>query len=327
MTKRPARDVEASVRQRLLNNAKATNRPFQEVLQYFAMERFLYRLSQSPHADRFVLKGALMFTLWGAPATRPTKDIDFLARMENSVDAVIPIIRAVCAEDVELDGLVFDESTVEGKLIKEDAGYEGVRVTFRATLQNARVSMQLDLGFCDVVFPGPEVPEYPMVLDLPAPKLRSYSRETVVAEKFEAMVKLGQLNSRMKDFFDVWLFFRQFDFDGVTLATAIGKTFANRKTPVPEEVLAFTPAFAGDPLKQAQWQGFLKKSRMDVGPADLRTVADTIGVFLTPVAAAIRLAQPFGGTWRSRPVVAFVTAGEQADRRSSRVVSGPLAAN
>lgn len=130
MTKRPARDVEASVRQRLLNNAKATNRPFQEVLQYFAMERFLYRLSQSPHADRFVLKCALMFTLWGAPATRPTKDIDFLARMENSVDAVIPIIRAVCAEDVELDGLVFDESTVEGKLIKEDAGYEGVRVTF-----------------------------------------------------------------------------------------------------------------------------------------------------------------------------------------------------
>lgn len=148
-----------------------------------------------------------------------------------------------------------------------------------------------------------------------------------MAEKFEAMVKLGQLNSRMKDFFDVWLFFRQFDFDGVTLATAIGKTFANRKTPVPEEVLAFTPAFAGDLLKQAQWQGFLKKSRMDVGPADLRTVADTIGVFLTPVAAAIRLAQPFGGTWRSRPVVAFVTAGEQADRRSSRVVSGPLAAN
>ncbi len=299
MTKRPAKDVAASVRQRLLNNAKATNRPFQEVLQYFAMERFLYRLSKSPHADRFVLKGALMFTLWGAPATRPTKDIDFLARMENSVDAVVPIIRAVCAEEVEPDGLVFDESTVEGKLIKEDADYEGVRVTFRATLQNARVSMQLDLGFGDVVFPGPEVAEYPVILELPAPQLRAYSRETVVAEKFEAMVKLGQLNSRMKDFFDVWLLSRRFDFDGARLAIAIERTFRNRKTSIPAEALALTRAFADDPTKQAQWAAFLRRSRLDWAPSDLHLVVEAIRGFLQPVVAALGEGRAFELGWRA----------------------------
>ncbi len=299
MTKRPAKDVAASVRQRLLNNAKATNRPFQEVLQYFAMERFLYRLAQSPHADRFVLKGALMFRLWGEPATRPTKDIDFLAKMDNSVDAVVPIIRSVCAEEVEPDGLVFDESTVEGRLIKEDADYAGVRVTFRATLQNARVSMQLDLGFGDVVFPGPELAEYPVILDLPAPRLRAYSRETVVAEKFEAMVKLGQLNSRMKDFFDVWLLSRRFDFDGARLATAIERTFRNRKTSIPAEVLALTRAFADDPTKQLQWTAFLRRSRLDWAPNDLHAVVDAIRDYLVSVAAAAREGTVFDRSWRA----------------------------
>jgi hypothetical protein len=145
--KKRVNDVAASVRQKLLNNARSTNRPFQEVLQYFAMERFLYRLAQSPHADKFVLKGALMFTVWGAPATRPTKDIDFLARTENTIAAVLPIIRAVCAQPVEPDGLLFDGTTVKGTLIKEDADYEGIRVSFLARLQNARVPMQLDLGY------------------------------------------------------------------------------------------------------------------------------------------------------------------------------------
>src|SRR5262249_36945902 len=128
--KKRVKDVAASVRQKLLSNAKSTNRPFQEVLQYFAMERFLYRLAPPPYADKFVLKGALMFTVWGAPATRPTKDIDFLARTENTIAAVVPIIRAVCAQPVEADGLVFHQTTVQGELIKEDADYEGIRVKF-----------------------------------------------------------------------------------------------------------------------------------------------------------------------------------------------------
>jgi hypothetical protein len=295
--KKRVKDISASVRQKLLNNAKSTNRPFQEVLQYFAMERFLYRLAQSPHADKFVLKGALLFTLWGAPATRPTKDIDFLARTENTIAAVLPIIRAVCVQPVEPDGLVFDDKTVGGAVIKEDADYEGIRITFLATLQNARVPMRLDLGYGDVVVPGPRIADYPVILDLPAPRVRAYSREPVVAEKFEAMVKLGQLNSRMKDFFDLWLLSRRFDFDGVTLTTAIGKTFKNRKTSIPMETLALSSAFADDPAKQTQWIGFLRKARLQNAPENLHEVVDALRVFLLPVAAAARDATDFTRTW------------------------------
>jgi hypothetical protein len=218
MTKRPIKDVAASIRQRLLNNAQTTGRPFQEVLQYFAMERFLYRLAQSSHADKFVLKGALMFTAWGAPFSRPTKDIDLLARLGNNVDAILAVVRDICRLPVEPDGLAFDAESLQGKIIKEDADYEGIRVTFLARLQNATVHMQLDLGFGDVLTPAAALAEYPTLLDLPPPKLWGYSRETLVAEKFEAMVKLGQLNSRMKDFFDIWLLSRQFNFDGGMLA-------------------------------------------------------------------------------------------------------------
>lgn len=297
MKKRPVKDVAASVRQRLQNIARSANRPFQEVLQYFAMERFLYRLAQSSHADKFTLKGALMFTVWGGPATRPTKDIDLLVRTVNTVEAMVPIIREICGQAVEPDGLVFDASTVAGAVIKEDADYEGVRITFVATLQNARVAMQLDMGFGDVVVPRPVVADYPALLDFPAPRLRAYSRETVVAEKFEAMVKLGQLNSRMKDFFDVWLLSRQFDFDGAILATALQKTFANRKTEIPVEVLALSAQFADDTKKQTQWTGFLKKSRIEGAPADLHDVIASLAVFLSPVAGAVRETQPFARNW------------------------------
>jgi Nucleotidyl transferase AbiEii toxin, Type IV TA system len=186
-----------------MNVAKESCRPFQEMLEYYAMERFLYRLASSPHAGRFVLKGALMFRAWGGAATRPTRDIDLLARVENTVDTVVPIFREVCATAVEPDGMVFDAATIQGSIIKEDVDYSGVRLTFLGTLQNARVAMQIDLGFSDVVTPGPVLTDYPVILAFPAPKLFGYPRETVVAEKFETMVKLGALNSRMKDFYDL----------------------------------------------------------------------------------------------------------------------------
>jgi hypothetical protein len=297
--KRLVKDVAASVRQRLQNSARSANRPFQEVLQYFAMERFLYRLTQSPYVDKFTLKGALMFTVWGAPATRPTKDIDLLVRTTNSVEAMALIIQSICKQPVEPDGLVFDARTVEGTVIKEDADYEGVRITFVATLQNARVPMQIDMGFGDVVVPRPVIADYPALLDFPAPRLRAYRRETVVAEKFEAMVKLGQLNSRMKDFFDIWLLSRQFDFDGGTLTNAIKRTFVNRKTEIPVEVLALSPRFADDAKKQTQWSGFLKKSRIESAPADFHEVIEALAVFLGPVAGAAREAQPLASGWKA----------------------------
>ncbi|MEA2079138.1 MAG: nucleotidyl transferase AbiEii/AbiGii toxin family protein, partial [Pseudomonadota bacterium] len=209
------------MRQHLLNKARESGRPFNELLQYFAMERFLYRLSKSVHADKFVLKGALMFTAWQAPVTRPTMDIDLLGITDNSVDAIIDIARDICLQQVEPDGSVFEPDSIGGERIVEDADYGGVRVRFRGTLGTARVIVQLNIGFGDVVVPKPEMADYPTILNLPMPRLKGYSRESVVAEKFEAMVKLGVLNSRVKDFFDIWLLSRQFDFDGETLALTI----------------------------------------------------------------------------------------------------------
>ncbi|REJ65619.1 MAG: nucleotidyl transferase AbiEii/AbiGii toxin family protein [Planctomycetota bacterium] len=299
MTKRRVKDVAASVRARLQTNAKETNRPFQEVLQYFAMERFLYRLSQSPHAEKLVLKGGLMLMAWRAPSSRPTKDIDFLAKMPNDVDSVVQVVREICDQEVEPDGLVFDASSLEGRIIKEDADYEGVRVSFRATLQNARIHMQIDMGFGDVVVPSVVSMEYPTILDHEPPRLNAYSRETTVAEKFEAMVKLGQLNSRIRDFFDIWLLARQFDFDGQTLADAVQRTFANRGTVINVEPVALTPEFASDTAKQTQWTGFCRKSRIDFAPESLQEVCDAIALFIKPVAVAVQAEQPFDNHWQA----------------------------
>lgn len=261
------------------------------------MERFLYRLSQSPHADRFVLKGALMFTAWGAPASRATKDIDLLARMDNAVEAVTAVIAEVCGETVDADGLVFDVRSIAGRAIKEDADYAGVRMTLLVTLQNARVSMQIDIGFGDVVTPNATMTDYPALLDFAAPRILGYPRETVVAEKSEAMTKLGLLNSRMKDFYDLWLLSRQFDFDGPTLTTAIRRTFENRKNSVVSLPTAFTPSFVGDAGKEAQWQGFIRKSKLSDAPNVLKAVVDALVTFLSPAAGAVERGTPFDDRW------------------------------
>ena len=292
-----SKNLPASVRQRLANKAQETGRPFQEVLQYFAMERFLYRLSRSPHADKFVLKGALMFTAWGGLSSRPTKDIDLLARMDNTVEAVETVMREVCGQEVEADGLVFDTESVAGEAIKEDADYLGVRVTFLVTLLNGRLSMQIDMGFGDVVTPSAAMTGYPALLDFPAPLMLGYPRETVVAEKFEAMTKLGLLNSRMKDFYDLWVLCQQFDFDGVTLATAIRRTFTHRKTAVVAHPTALTPTFGGDATKQTQWQGFLRKTRLNDLPTSLQSVIDELVLFLVPVAEAVKTGSTFNQVW------------------------------
>lgn len=293
------KNVAASVRDRLMKKARISKRPFLEVLQYFAMERFLYRLAVSPHADQFVLKGALLFTAWGAPASRPTRDIDLLAAMENSVAAVVAVIRAVCLQPVADDGLVFDAASVVGATIKEDADYSGVRVTFRVYLQTARIAMQIDLGFGDVVTPTATLTEYPILLDFAAPKLKGYPRETVVAEKFEAMTKLGLFNSRMKDFYDLWLLARQFDFHGPTLARAMRRTFTNRRTECVAEPIALTPIFAADPSKQSQWQGFLRKSQLTGIASSLTTVINDLTPFLQPIADAVATGSAFEHVWQA----------------------------
>lgn len=198
------------------------------------MERFLYRLSQTEHVDSFVLKGALLFRIWGTPDSRATRDIDFLAYLDNSPDKLAAIIHNVCAADSLDDGLEFDPETVQAQRIKEDADYEGVRIRFRGQLGNARIHMQVDVGFGDLIHPDAVQVDYPALLDLPAPSLRIYPPETVVAEKAEAMVHLGSLNSRMKDFHDIWRMSQQFNFKGTDLCEALRGTFGKRATAVIE---------------------------------------------------------------------------------------------
>ena len=181
------RDIGASVRQRLLNQSRAQVRPFQELLQYFAMERFLYRLAKSPYRDRFILKGALLLTAWRAPLSRPTMDIDLAGRTSDEQDHIAELIGAICEGDVEPDGIEFIRVSIETSRIKEGADYAGVRVRFHAKLARARIPMQIDIGFGDVITPEPTEVEYPTLLDFPAPVLRAYPKQTVIAEKLEAL--------------------------------------------------------------------------------------------------------------------------------------------
>lgn len=292
------KNLEASVQARLQNHARATKRPFQELLQYYAMERFLYRLSKTPHRARFVLKGALMLHVWDAPLARATKDIDFLGRLDNSLENLERVTREVCAADVEPDGMAFDPATVKTERIKEDADYEGVRVRFVGLLGRARVAMQIDVGFGDAVTPGAETITYPTLLDFPAPELSGYPRETVVAEKFQAMVYLRTVNSRMKDFYDVWLLASQFAFDGALLAKAVAATFANRETAIDVAPIAFTPDFTEQASTLAQWTAFRNKLPNTESPAKLSEVVTFLAELLLPIARACADGESFNQRWK-----------------------------
>jgi predicted nucleotidyltransferase component of viral defense system len=277
--KTPSKDIAASVHQRLLNVARETGRPFNEVLQYFAMERLLYRLSRSDHKGSFVLKGALLFRVWDLPDSRATRDIDFLAFLDNSPETLAAICRDVCAIEGD-DGLVFDPDSVDAKKIKEGADYEGVRVRFRGLLGKARITMQVDIGFGDTVHPDAVDDVYPTILEMDAPTLRMYPPETVVAEKAEAMVHLGNLNSRMKDFYDIWRLSQQFEFDNSVLGEAIKQTFDNRST----EVIPFDELKAellGNESLGKQWKAFLEKTGVD-GPSTFDEVLTELETVLGP---------------------------------------------
>ncbi len=291
------RDVGASVRQRLLNQARAQGRPFQELLQYFAMERFLYRLSRSPLRDRFVLKGALLLTAWRAPLSRPTMDIDLAGRTSNNLDHIAEHIGAVCETVTEPDGIVFDRASIEVSRIKEDAEHEGVRVRFHALLAKARIPMQIDIGFGDVIIPGPTEVEYPTLLEFPAPVLQSYPRETVVAEKLEALTVLGVLNSRMKDYYDLALLSRMYAFEGELLTTALVATFRHRGTSVEAEPVGLTDAFCADPAREVQWRAFVRRSRSLQEPGGLEQLVAEVRRFALPPLAAVASGQSFRRHW------------------------------
>ena len=299
------RNVAASVRARLLALARERNEPFDLVLTRYASERLLYRLGRSRHRDDFVLKGAALFQFWTGEPHRPTRDLDLLGRGEGSIDRLTRIFREICDQAVEEDGLVFSRDSVRGEEIRERQEYGGVRMLLEARLEAARILVQVDVGFGDAVVPRPAEIIFPVLLaGLPAPELRAYERETAVAEKLQAMVALGIANSRMKDFYDVWVLSRDFAFDGRTLAAAIRATFERRATPPPESPVALSEAFAADPAKRAQWTAFLRRGSVDAGGATLDEVVAALARFLRPVMDAVRNEVAFhrewppGGPWR-----------------------------
>jgi predicted nucleotidyltransferase component of viral defense system len=288
----------ASIRQRLLNLARERGEDFGLVLTRYALERVMYRLSVSGHCEQFILKGAMLFALWGNDPHRPTRDLDLLGRGAIDTRRLEHIFREVLAVEVEDDGLDFHAETVRGERIREDEEYEGVRVHLEARLAAARIKVQIDVGFGDVVTPAPQEADYPVLLDLPAPRLRTYPRETVVAEKFEAMVKLGIANSRMKDFYDLWVMARDFEFEGTLLSHAINATFERRGTALPKEVpLALTEEFSSDAGKKAQWSAFLRRLGREAGGTPLAEVTNALGEFLLPPAFAAGRAEDFGRSW------------------------------
>ena len=304
------RNVAASVHQRVLNQARSEGRPFDELLHYFVLERFLYRLGRSPHAQRFILKGALMFRAWRGPLARSTRDVDLLGHLDIAVDSVVQTVREICQTPVEEeDGLRFHSEAIIGEPIAEVAEYGGVRVHVPTTLGAARIRFRVDVGFGDALVPGPTAVRLPSLLGFAPPELQGYSRESVVAEKFHAMVRLGQINSRMKDFYDVWWLATQFRFEGPLLARAVRETFRRRETSLQLMPVALTDAFASTPEKHTQWLAFVRRHPSDARPPTLSVAIHTIAGLVQPLVLSLIEGRDFeatwlpGGPWQERPSV------------------------
>lgn len=256
-------NLESSIQARLLNYSRVNKREYGQVLTMFALERLLYRLSQSKHSENFLLKGALLFDLWFDVPLRPTRDIDLLGFGLAELPHVVGVFEDLCRLQVA-DGMDYKTESIQADEIRKQANYAGIRVSLLALLGNSRISIQVDIGYGDAVTPAPEEALYPVLLDdLPAPKLRVYPMYTVVAEKLETLVSLGIANTRMKDYFDLWVLHQQGKFDNELLRTAIAETFLRRGKPLPKGVpVGLSDEFSGDVQKQRQWLVFLKKNQL-----------------------------------------------------------------
>jgi len=296
--KLPLKNIGASVRVRLTRRASERNENVQLALTRFAIERLLYRLSLSPHRDQFVLKGAMLFSLWTPTPYRATGDLDLLGYGDAAPERIAVVFREICGIDVEDDGVVFKPETLRAEPARAEDEYSGVRVTMTAEIAGARLPIQIDIGFGDAVTPAVQEIDYPSLLDMPAPKLRAYPPETVVAEKFQALFALGMLNSRMKDFFDLWAISETFSFEGPVLADAIAATFDRRRTAIPVDTpIALTPAFAEDAAKQAQWRGFLRRTALAMAPGPFAEMQAKVTAFVLPPVRALAVGKPFQGEW------------------------------
>jgi len=292
-------NLSASVAARLLQRAKQTGDVYQTLLTSFCFERFLYRLGVSDNRERFVLKGAMLLRLWSDQPYRATRDLDLLRKGDGSFEAIRNDIRAICMAKVEADSVVFDSDSIRIEAIRAEDEYSGSRATLLAHCGTSRLTLQIDLGLEDSVWPAPRICVYPALLDFPAPQVLAYPREAVIAEKLEAMVILGDRNSRIKDFFDLYYLGSHFDFDRVTLAEAIRRTFERRRTPIPnEDPIGLTPEYWENPSRPAQVQAFVRRAGLTAGNAsEAGEIVRLLGAFLLPVLDDLRHGARREGSW------------------------------
>ena len=298
MNDKHGKNTAVSVRDRLLALARERGEDFQLLLTQYGLERLLYRLGKSGYRDRFILKGAMLFILWSDQPHRPTRDADFLGFGDSSEASLQAIFRELCDIPVEDDGLILMADSVQVEVIRDEAEYGGIRVRLFGDLAGARVPIQADIGFGDAVTPEAREIEFPTLLGNRAPHLKAYPRETVVAEKYQALVHLGMANSRMKDFYDLWVIAHEFDFDGLTLSEAIRNTFSRRRTPLPEHTPSgLSPGFYEDVQKNTQWNAFIRKGTLATSPPSLTDVCRFLEIFLLPPTQALAEHQDFRAKW------------------------------
>ncbi|MBE9249657.1 nucleotidyl transferase AbiEii/AbiGii toxin family protein [Dolichospermum sp. LEGE 00240] len=299
MTSKKLINIAASIRSRLLNLSKERREDYNYLLILYLGERLLYRLSKSRYQQQFILKGATLFKVWNGEPHRATKDLDFLSSGNNEVEYIEKVFQEICLINCEEDGIIFLSESIKAQVIKEDQQYEGVRVEIIGKLGTNQCKLQVDIGFGDVVTPNPQEELInTILLDTPKPKLIIYPRETVIAEKFQAMVDLGIINSRMKDFYDIWFLCKDFEFQGDLFCQAIGNTFKRRKTEIPiKEPLAFTQEFTNNPQKSKEWAAFLNKIKKGNPQLTFDEVVTVIKSFIMPPCIASAKDEKFDKVW------------------------------
>ena len=298
MSKKNSGNIDASVHQRLLNLSRERNEDFNLILTRYAVERFLYRLSKSKYIDRFILKGAMLTAIWIGEMHRPTRDLDLLGFGDSEAEVLKTIMAEICLVDVERDGLQYDAKSVEIEEIRENQAYPGQRVKVNAKLGNAKIRIQIDVGFGDAVTPKAIIIRYPVLLDYPTPRIRAYNKETQIAEKLQSMVFLGMANSRMKDFYDVFILSKTFSFDGSTLVKAIKATFKRRGTQIPENIpLALSDEFANSTDKNNQWNAFINRNSLEDFDIDFPQLIKALREFLLEPLQVAAVGESFKLKW------------------------------
>lgn len=283
MKEKTIKNIPVSVRQRLSNIARSENRIALDLLHYYAMERFLYRLSKSSHADSFILKGALLLHVFGGELSRATKDIDFLAKIENSEGSLANSLKEIMQIPSESDGIQFHPDTLSISKTQWDSRDRGMRADFLATLGTSKISMRVDLAFGSQITPAPIQIIYPEILDMGSPRIFGSTLESVIADKFEAMVSRDETNSRLKDFYDLWVISKNRAFEFAVLSDAIKETFAFYGTSIPNTVpLCFHEKFYALPEKIVQWKNFFRQSKLKQ-ETGLKEVCERIEMFLLPI--------------------------------------------